>query len=77
MLNKELNIRCSGKITAKNGRYLTNFEQIYMYLNIYIARAKSVALDNIKSLFKQNIKSGNAKRRRQRRRTVKDNSRSN
>ena len=45
MLNNELNISCSGKITAKKGRYLTNFEQIYMYLNIYIARAKSVALD--------------------------------
>ena len=23
---------CTGKITAKNGRYLTNFEQIYRYL---------------------------------------------
>ena len=34
-------------------------------------RAKSEALDNIYSLFKQNIKSCNAKRRRQRRRTVK------
>ena len=33
--------------------------------------AKSEALDNIYSLFKQNIKSCNAKRRRQRRRTVK------
>ena len=44
---------------------------------IDLARTKSEALDNIYSLFKQNIKSGNAKRRRQRRRTVKDNNRSN
>ena len=36
-----------------------------------LARAKSEALDNIYGLFKQNIKSCNAKRRRQRRRTVK------
>ena len=33
--------------------------------------AKNEALDNIFSLFKQNIKSCNAKRRRQRGRTVK------
>ena len=32
--------------------------------NIALARAKSEALDNIFSLFKQNIKSCNAKRRR-------------
>ena len=44
---------------------------------IDLARTKSEALDNIYSLFKQNIKSGNAKRRRQRWRTVKDNNRSN
>ena len=42
-----------------------------------LARAKSEAVDNIYSLFKQNIKSCNAKRRRQRRRTVKNNNRSN
>ena len=34
----------------------------------YLARAKSEALDNFYSLFKQNIKSCNAKRRRQRER---------
>ena len=39
--------------------------------NIDLARAKSEALDNIYSFLKQNIKSCNAKRRRQRRRTVK------
>ena len=44
---------------------------------IDLARAKSEALDNIYSLFKQNIKSCNAKRRRQRRRTGKNNNRSN
>ena len=43
---------------------------------IDLARAKSEALNNIYSLFKQNIKSCNAKRRRQRRRTVKNNNRS-
>ena len=42
-------------------------------LCIDLARAKSEALNNIYSLFKQNIKSCNAKRRRQRRRTVKNN----
>ena len=46
-------------------------------LHLDLARAKSEALDNIYSLFKQNIKSCNAKRRRQRRRTAKNNSRSN
>ena len=45
--------------------------------NCYLARTKSEALDNIYILFKQNIKSCNAKRRRQRRRTVKNNNRSN
>ena len=40
---------------------------------IELARAKSEALDNIYSLFKQNIKSCNAKRRK----TVKNNNRSN
>ena len=25
---------CSSETTAKNDRYLTNFQQIYMYLNI-------------------------------------------
>ena len=44
---------------------------------IDLARAKSEALNNIYSLFKQNIKSCNAKRRRQRRRTVKNSNRSN
>ena len=34
-------------------------------LNIDLARAKSEALDNIYSLFKQNIKSCNAKQQRQ------------
>ena len=48
------------------------------FVNIQIQPgAKSEALDNIYSLFKQNIKSCNAKRRRQRRRTVKNNNRSN
>ena len=42
-----------------------------------LARAKSEALDNVYSLFKENIKSCNAKRRRQRRRMVKNNNRSN
>ena len=42
-----------------------------LYKYIDLARAKSEALDNIYSLFKQNIKSCNAKRRKQRRRTVK------
>ena len=42
-------------------------------LCIDLARPKSEALNNIYSLFKQNIKSCNAKRRRQRRRTVKNN----
>ena len=41
-----------------------------------LARAKSEALDNIFSSFKQNIKSCNAKRGRKRR-TVKNNNRSN
>ena len=40
---------------------------------IDLARTKSEALDNIYSLFKQNIKSCNAKRRK----TVKNNNRSN
>ena len=42
-----------------------------------LVRAKSEALDNIYIWFQQNIKSCNAKRRRQRRRTVKINNRSN
>ena len=42
-----------------------------------LARNKSEALNNIYSLLKQNIKSCNAKWRRQRRRTVKNNNRSN
>ena len=41
-----------------------------------LATAKSEALDNVFSLLKQNIKSCNAKRRRQRERW-KNNSRSN
>ena len=45
-------------------------------LNMDLAKAKSEALDNIYSSFKH-IKSCNAKRRRQRRRTVKNNNRSN
>ena len=53
-------------------------QRLYLYLlrqqYIDLAKAKS---DDIYSLFKQNIKSCNAKRRRQRRRTVKNNSRSN
>ena len=40
--------------------------------NIQISQAKSEALDDIYSLFKQNIKWCNAKRRRQRRRTAKN-----
>ena len=44
-----------------------NFTQ-YWAQYIDLARAKSEALDNIYGLFKQNIKSCNAKRRRQRRR---------
>ena len=42
-----------------------------------LARAKSEALDNIYSSLKHDIKSCNAKRRRLRRRTVKNNNRSN
>ena len=42
-----------------------------------LARAKSKALDKIYGLFKQNIKSCNAKRRRQCQRMVKNNNRSN
>ena len=43
-----------------------------------LARAKSEALDSIYSLFKQNIKSCNAKRRKhERRKTLKNNNRSN
>ena len=38
-----------------------------------LAKAKSQALDNIYSLLKQNIKSRDAKRRRQLRRAVKNN----
>ena len=54
---------------------LRSFEMINI---IYrdLARAKSEALDNIYSLFKQNIKWCNAKRRRQRRLTVKNNNKS-
>ena len=48
-----------------------------LYKYIDLARAKSEALDNIYSLFKQNIKSFNAKRRKEHRRTVKNNNRSN
>ena len=44
---------------------------------IDLARAKSEALDNIYSLLKQNIKSRDAKRRRQLRRAVENNNRSN
>ena len=54
------------------GVFLSQFEN-----NIALARAKSKALDNISSLFKQNIKSCNANRRRQSRRTVKTNNTSN
>ena len=43
----------------------------FTFLNL--AKAKSEALDSIYSFFKQNIKSCNAKRRRQRRRTGKNN----
>ena len=46
----------------------------FTFLNL--AKAKSEALDSIYSFFKQNIKSCNAKRRRQRRRTGKNNNRS-
>ena len=46
-------------------------------LNIDLARAKSEALDNIYSLFKQNIKSCNAKQQRQHWRTGKKNYRFN
>ena len=51
------------------------FRQWFGYLFSYIdlARATSEALDNIYGLFKQNIKSCNAKRRRQRRKMVKNN----
>ena len=44
---------------------------------IDLARAKSEDLDNIYSLLKQHIKSRDAKRRRQLRRAVKNNNRSN
>ena len=53
--------------------YITIISVIYSQL----ARAKSKNLDNIYSSFKQHIKSYNAKRRRQRWRTVKNNNRSN
>ena len=56
------------------------FEVVTTYIVQYIGlvRAKSEALDKIESLFKQNnIESCNAKRRRQRWRTVKNNIRSN
>jgi len=53
------------------------FSRFFLKEGDVCTQAKSEALDKIKSLFKQNIKSGNAKRRRQRRRTVKDNNRSN
>ena len=39
-------------------------KQIAFQWHMDLARAKSEALDNIYSLFKQNIKSCNAKRRR-------------
>ena len=42
-----------------------------------LSQVKSKALDNIYRLFKQNIKSRNPKRRRQSRRTVKNNNRFN
>ena len=54
---------------------LRSFEMIYI-IYIDLARAKSEALDNIYSLFKQNIKWCNAKPRRQRRLTVKNNNKS-
>ena len=66
-----LSVRCR---TA--GRYqegIVFFQDRAELLEEYIdlARAKSEVLDNIYSLFKPNIKWCNAKRRRQRRRTVK------
>ena len=52
---------------------LVSFIYIYIYIYIYtwyidLARAKSEGLDNIYSLLKQNIKSCNAERQRQRER---------
>ena len=63
-------MRTAAKFQAK----ITSPRSIYKY--IVLARAKSEALDNIYSLLKQNIKSCNAKRRRQRERG-KNNNRSN
>ena len=52
--------------------------QFLVWSNIIdLARAKSEALDNIYSLFKQNIKSCDAKRRKQLRTTVKNSNTSN
>ena len=48
-----------------------------MQIQPELAKAKSEALDNIYSLFKQNKKQCNTLRRRQRRRTVKNSNRSN
>ena len=52
-------------------------ERVRTLSYIDLARAKSEALDNIYNLCKQNIKSCNAKPRKQRRRPVKNNNRSN
>ena len=62
-------------VCIKTESGLRSFEMINI---IYrdLARAKSEALDNFCSLFKQNIKWCNAKRRRQRRLTVKNNNKS-
>ena len=62
-------------VSIKIESCLRSFEMINI---IYrdLARAQSEALDNIYSLFKQNIKWYNAKPRRQRRLTVKNNNKS-
>ena len=45
-------------------RFSRSKDGVIRFLYVDLARAKSEALDNIYSLFKQNIKSCNAKRRR-------------
>ena len=71
-------VQCKKKITFYSFFFVSRtfrliaFDTLSQYIyNIDLATAKSEALDNIYSLFKQNIKSCNAKRQRQRRRTEK------
>ena len=80
MNRKLLHWDCENYIFPKKdekrwGLYLATEKTIGWYTDL--ARAKSEAVDKIYGLFKQNIKSCNAKRRRQRQRMVKNNNRSN